>query len=145
VQPLAGPRLVRNLMFDVRCLMFDGWVVGWLDGWMIGWLDDWMVGWLDGWMVGWWMVGWLDGGWLDGWMVARAFTILVLAVPGSCYSASTRMRCKKVLSSQPRILSAQISSIPFNWSAFLDRKSTRLNSSHQIISYAVFCLKKKKI
>src|SRR5258708_39031987 len=26
-----------------------------------------------------------------------------------------------------------------------DRKSTRLNSSHQIISYAVFCLKKKKI
>src|SRR5258708_29565506 len=25
----------------------------------------------------------------------------------------------------------------------LDRKSTRLNSSHQIISYAVFCLKKK--
>src|SRR5438552_4773924 len=29
-------------------------------------------------------------------------------------------------------------------SAFRDRKSTRLNSSHQIISYAVFCLKKKK-
>src|SRR5258708_27641303 len=29
-------------------------------------------------------------------------------------------------------------------SARLDRKSTRLNSSHQIISYAVFCLKKKK-
>src|SRR5258708_4227206 len=27
---------------------------------------------------------------------------------------------------------------------YLDRKSTRLNSSHQIISYAVFCLKKKK-
>src|SRR5438552_9156305 len=28
-------------------------------------------------------------------------------------------------------------------SSQLDRKSTRLNSSHQIISYAVFCLKKK--
>src|SRR5258708_19272590 len=28
--------------------------------------------------------------------------------------------------------------------AVVDRKSTRLNSSHQIISYAVFCLKKKK-
>src|SRR2546426_7440672 len=27
---------------------------------------------------------------------------------------------------------------------FLDRKSTRLNSSHLVISYAVFCLKKKK-
>src|SRR5258708_1100557 len=32
------------------------------------------------------------------------------------------------------------------WSLLMriDRKSTRLNSSHQIISYAVFCLKKKK-
>src|SRR5258708_31518976 len=29
-------------------------------------------------------------------------------------------------------------------SSRIDRKSTRLNSSHQIISYAVFCLKKKK-
>src|SRR5205807_1916949 len=29
--------------------------------------------------------------------------------------------------------------------AILDRKSTRLNSSHLVISYAVFCLKKKTI
>src|SRR5947207_12252445 len=29
--------------------------------------------------------------------------------------------------------------------ASLDRKSTRLNSSHTVISYAVFCLKKKTI
>src|SRR5256885_11489393 len=29
-------------------------------------------------------------------------------------------------------------------SAPIDRKSTRLNSSHLVISYAVFCLKKKK-
>src|SRR5437879_13143935 len=28
--------------------------------------------------------------------------------------------------------------------AAIDRKSTRLNSSHRCISYAVFCLKKKK-
>src|SRR5438034_7418387 len=28
--------------------------------------------------------------------------------------------------------------------AAVDRKSTRLNSSHTVISYAVFCLKKKK-
>src|SRR2546426_5508177 len=28
--------------------------------------------------------------------------------------------------------------------AYVDRKSTRLNSSHLVISYAVFCLKKKK-
>src|SRR2546421_6395665 len=33
----------------------------------------------------------------------------------------------------------------FGWRPiFLDRKSTRLNSSHDQISYAVFCLKKKK-
>src|SRR5438132_2172111 len=30
------------------------------------------------------------------------------------------------------------------FSTALDRKSTRLNSSHTVISYAVFCLKKKK-
>src|SRR5258708_15272049 len=36
---------------------------------------------------------------------------------------------------------------PGSWNRYAyvgDRKSTRLNSSHQIISYAVFCLKKKK-
>src|SRR2546422_7564294 len=32
----------------------------------------------------------------------------------------------------------------FKAARFLDRKSTRLNSSHGYISYAVFCLKKKK-
>src|SRR5690625_5418469 len=30
-----------------------------------------------------------------------------------------------------------------NWLSYRDRKSTRLNSSHVAISYAVFCLKKK--
>src|SRR5699024_2673853 len=32
----------------------------------------------------------------------------------------------------------------FAWWPMIDRKSTRLNSSHVSISYAVFCLKKKK-
>src|SRR5256885_9222262 len=32
----------------------------------------------------------------------------------------------------------------FTWCVYPDRKSTRLNSSHLVISYAVFCLKKKK-
>src|SRR5260221_5798510 len=31
-----------------------------------------------------------------------------------------------------------------DWALLRDRKSTRLNSSHTVISYAVFCLKKKK-
>src|SRR5438132_13142777 len=38
--------------------------------------------------------------------------------------------------------------LPLLWilwiSQLIDRKSTRLNSSHTVISYAVFCLKKKK-
>src|SRR5437588_8065823 len=32
----------------------------------------------------------------------------------------------------------------YDGTVFQDRKSTRLNSSHTVISYAVFCLKKKK-
>src|SRR5438874_7783815 len=49
------------------------------------------------------------------------------------------------------INSAAIRSTRHEWthprveSCALDRKSTRLNSSHVEISYAVFCLKKKKI
>src|SRR5438034_2449902 len=50
---------------------------------------------------------------------------------GSCSSSSQRTRlrifCLFLVAVQP-----------------VDRKSTRLNSSHTVISYAVFCLKKKK-
>src|SRR5256886_13655553 len=45
----------------------------------------------------------------------------------------------RLSSSSVRTRSRGVSSI-----ALLDRKSTRLNSSHSQISYAVFCLKKKK-
>src|SRR2546426_5720059 len=37
-----------------------------------------------------------------------------------------------------------VSSLCVGQAATGDRKSTRLNSSHLVISYAVFCLKKKK-
>src|SRR2546430_13403905 len=45
----------------------------------------------------------------------------------------------------PRLpaLSGQSAEVPLQ-SSIGDRKSTRLNSSHSQISYAVFCLKKKK-
>src|SRR5207248_10035853 len=43
------------------------------------------------------------------------------------------LRCNTSLPSEPDYNGANI-----------DRKSTRLNSSHRTISYAVFCLKKKK-
>src|SRR5437867_6641432 len=41
---------------------------------------------------------------------------------------------------------ARLERLPTSWWQTLqpDRKSTRLNSSHRTISYAVFCLKKKK-
>src|SRR2546426_7101069 len=38
----------------------------------------------------------------------------------------------------------RLSAIAQDQPAVSDRKSTRLNSSHLVISYAVFCLKKKK-
>src|SRR5437879_10963292 len=38
---------------------------------------------------------------------------------------------------------APITSARHAWFSAIDRKSTRLNSSHRCISYAVFCLKKK--
>src|SRR3712207_7730045 len=51
-----------------------------------------------------------------------------------------------MLLSPPRMIiaSTKIENANWNWSALTDRKSTRLNSSHANISYAVFCLKKKK-
>src|SRR3712207_7466907 len=48
-----------------------------------------------------------------------------------------RKRVRSELASALRM--PNVGSIPY-----LDRKSTRLNSSHANISYAVFCLKKKK-
>src|SRR2546426_8710765 len=48
-----------------------------------------------------------------------------------------RTAARKALAPPPR-------NLPRNARAHRDRKSTRLNSSHLVISYAVFCLKKKK-
>src|SRR3712207_7122904 len=47
---------------------------------------------------------------------------------------------------QPLTTAAQVSDVVNGTGDFVfrDRKSTRLNSSHANISYAVFCLKKKK-
>src|SRR5438094_5713970 len=39
--------------------------------------------------------------------------------------------------------STRLRGFPFELHGLQDRKSTRLNSSHRTISYAVFCLKKK--
>src|SRR5438270_1348180 len=44
-----------------------------------------------------------------------------------------------------RLIEEQTFPVRCDLKLFPDRKSTRLNSSHSQISYAVFCLKKKKI
>src|SRR2546427_9174953 len=49
-----------------------------------------------------------------------------------------------ILASEAGVLPVPDSSIVRKWRLQPDRKSTRLNSSHSQISYAVFCLKKKK-
>src|SRR2546430_12976258 len=43
----------------------------------------------------------------------------------------------------PPLCSGDLASSTLTWRPSRDRKSTRLNSSHSQISYAVFCLKKK--
>src|SRR5258707_11695537 len=54
----------------------------------------------------------------------------------------SRNRAPHLVPQHPRAVAAVVRL--FHLRAVLDRKSTRLNSSHANISYAVFCLKKKK-
>src|SRR5688572_32352816 len=53
--------------------------------------------------------------------------------------------CHEVYGSTCRFPKTQLYTVAFERAPYLDRKSTRLNSSHSQISYAVFCLKKKKL
>src|SRR5256885_12400241 len=63
----------------------------------------------------------------------------------SLSEASRLLRQKKVSPVElTQACLARIESLNPTLNAFIDRKSTRLNSSHLVISYAVFCLKKKK-
>src|SRR5438270_5337763 len=72
------------------------------------------------------------------------------ALPISCSGGAARMNvAQKSLAMRRRPFRPELQS---NWrreasrrriASDLDRKSTRLNSSHSQISYAVFCLKKK--
>src|SRR5688572_32502885 len=58
--------------------------------------------------------------------------------PSSVASAEVAIATRSELTS-PSVRRAS-----FSTASYQDRKSTRLNSSHSQISYAVFCLKKKK-
>src|SRR5690242_21482264 len=56
-------------------------------------------------------------------------------------AAAAEEHVEMVLSSMSRLTGIDFAQFDFGQA---DRKSTRLNSSHMSISYAVFCLKKKK-
>src|SRR5947207_8650525 len=71
----------------------------------------------------------------------RSLTALVL-VPGSPATATSNVHAMKVFVGYADGIRGD-STVPSPWDGE-DRKSTRLNSSHTVISYAVFCLKKKK-
>src|SRR2546429_6703611 len=66
---------------------------------------------------------------------------LPISSPPSSSRAFPYRSCARV----PPNLRNQSYGVPIRGSALRDRKSTRLNSSHGYISYAVFCLKKKNI
>src|SRR5438034_5415234 len=77
--------------------------------------------------------------------------VLVGAAPGVVDAHRVVGGNRAVEKGPPRlaaILLAQLveglNAVPEFEDGALDRKSTRLNSSHTVISYAVFCLKKKK-
>src|SRR5258708_25617758 len=68
-------------------------------------------------------------------------------LPTSCHMKHRKQRCSSLPSAwsrAPESKKNQFSSVSERKGDDRDRNSTRLNSSHQIISYAVFCLKKKK-
>src|SRR5207248_7704396 len=78
-------------------------------------------------------------------------TLLQVALADPDATAQTlRSACEQVLAledHQERLIDALLTLATSEggieqWEPFEDRKSTRLNSSHRTISYAVFCLKK---
>src|SRR2546430_7572585 len=71
----------------------------------------------------------------------RSFEIIIMIVLGGMGSLTGSVLGAIVITIMPELLRR----LPGDLSRYrLDRKSTRLNSSHSQISYAVFCLKKKK-
>src|SRR5215203_7180638 len=76
------------------------------------------------------------------------FFLMILRPPRSTlFPYTTLFRfAKRSRESEPLVIeSISAMTVPFMTAKrFADRKSTRLNSSHANISYAVFCLKKKK-
>src|ERR1035438_10685820 len=74
-----------------------------------------------------------------------AITIGPAFSPQAGHDGSRRtLNVRKLWSIESYVRSRPTSGSPNSSNNLIDRKSTRLNSSHLGISYAVFCLKKKK-
>src|SRR2546421_6473899 len=71
-------------------------------------------------------------------------SFLRMAGDGSSYLSEPKAPAAHRLTSRAARYDAVYDSYPPLRERSVDRKSTRLNSSHDQISYAVFCLKKKK-
>src|SRR2546422_8393717 len=89
----------------------------------------------------------------DNWPAMSATLSAFRLRNSSMKRACSRMVSERSLDTRSRVTIAAASSGPSeakgairmrSFDAHRDRKSTRLNSSHGYISYAVFCLKKKK-
>src|SRR5207249_6030283 len=75
------------------------------------------------------------------------FVAAALCLCGSIKASAQEARAKlggRVTDPQGYVVPNAIVTVTSNDTGVRDRKSTRLNSSHVSISYAVFCLKKKK-
>src|SRR2546426_11486033 len=73
------------------------------------------------------------------------FFLMIRRPPRSTlFPYTTLFRSPPAASTAPRTIWSWHSIADRIAAVFIDRKSTRLNSSHLVISYAVFCLKKKK-
>src|SRR5256885_4472343 len=72
------------------------------------------------------------------------FFLMIRRPPRSTLFPYTTLFRSRWARSTSRILSSSCCSRTVFSRPLRDRKSTRLNSSHLVISYAVFCLKKKK-
>src|SRR5688572_29778778 len=84
------------------------------------------------------------------WMLTSTALVLLMSVPALALFYGGLVRSKNMLSVLMQVF-VSFSLITVLWCVYgysfaftTDRKSTRLNSSHSQISYAVFCLKKKK-
>src|SRR5699024_11491014 len=68
----------------------------------------------------------------------------ISSVPGRQHPGLRQFVISPFMARAPRLIAVDGQVVRLNIGRGRDRKSTRLNSSHVSISYAVFCLKKKK-